>query len=330
MRAATRDTARCVALAHASADRGRPRGAASGLRDSAVRAGHAVWARRGEVSAVNASGNHPGVHRLWLEALALGYRVAVRPSQREPFTPHRLVGALRQAGVSEDQVVLLPTDHRAVDTLVHGADRSVVYGDDDDMVARYAHVPRVLPQGPGRTKILITADTDWRAHLDTIVGSVSDEGGTACVNATAILVEGDPVPVAEAVAARLSVLPSLPPQDEQAVLPVCPLDRAIALSAHLRTVAAVSRAWLGGNGIVGDLGDGSAVLRPAVHQVDSAGAGQLRAELPFPFVWVAPWTRADGRHCSVARHARPVGADTRRRAVGRAARGAHHRKPVHR
>jgi acyl-CoA reductase-like NAD-dependent aldehyde dehydrogenase len=293
VRAATQGTARFVGRARVSAERGRPQGAASDLRDAAVRGGHAVWARRGEVFAVNASGNHPGVHRLWLEALALGYRVAVRPSRREPFTPYRLVGALRRAGVAEDQLVLLPTDHRAADTVVREADRAVVYGG-DDVVARYAHDPRVLPQGPGRTKILITADTDWREHLDTIVGSVGDEGGTACVNATAILVEGDPAPVAEAVAARLSVLPSLPPQDERAVLPVCPLDRAVALSAHLGEVAAGTRAWLGRDGVVDDLGDGSAVLRPAVHQVDSPGAGQLRTELPFPCVWVAPWSRADG------------------------------------
>lgn len=293
VRAATQGTARFVRQARSSAGRGRPRGTVSGWRDPAVRQGHAVWARRGEVFAVNASGNHPGVHRLWLEALALGYRVAVCPSRREPFTPYRLVGALRQAGVGEDRLVLLPTDHRAADTMVRGADRAVVYGG-DEVVARYAHDSRVLPQGPGRTKILVTADTDWRDHLDTIVGSVGDEGGTACVNATAILVEDDPAPVAEAVAARLSVLPSLPPQDEHAVLPVCPLDRARALSSHLGSVAAGTRTWLGGDGIVDDLGDGSAVLRPSVHQVDSADAVQLRTELPFPCVWVAPWSRTDG------------------------------------
>ncbi|MGW2050529.1 aldehyde dehydrogenase family protein [Streptomyces sp. NPDC001858] len=293
VRAATRGTARFVRQARVSAERGRPQGAVAGLRDAAVSGGHAVWARRGDVFAVNASGNHPGVHRLWLEALALGYRVAVRPSRREPFTPHRLVAALRQAGVGEDQLVLLPTDHGAADTVVREADRAVVYGG-DDVVARFAHDPRVLPQGPGRTKILVTADTDWRDHLDTIVGSIADEAGTACVNATAVFVEGDPAPLAEAVAARLSVLPSLPPQDERAVLPVCPLDRAVALSAHLGKVAAGTRAWLGGDGIVDDLGDGSAVLRPAVHQVDGPGAGQLRTELPFPCVWVAPWSRADG------------------------------------
>jgi acyl-CoA reductase-like NAD-dependent aldehyde dehydrogenase len=75
-------------------------------QDPATRTGHAVWTRRGDVFAVHASGNHPGVHGLWLEAVALGYRVVVRPSQREPFTPHRLITALRQAGLGNDQVAL--------------------------------------------------------------------------------------------------------------------------------------------------------------------------------------------------------------------------------
>lgn len=293
VRAATRETARFVHRARTSAEQGRPQGAVAGSRLSVPGEGRAVWTRRGDVFAVNASGNHPGVHRLWLEALALGYRVAVRPSRREPFTPHRLVGALRRAGVHDDQLVLLPTDHRAAATMVAGADRTVVYGG-DDVVARYANDPRVLPQGPGRSKILVTADTDWRDHLDMIVGSVADEGGTACVNATAILVEGDPAPLAKALTARLSALPGLPPQDERAVLPVCRQERADALSSHLRRVASGTRAWLGGEGIAQSLGDGSAVLRPAVHQVDRADAVQLRTELPFPCVWLAPWSRADG------------------------------------
>ena len=60
--------------------------------------GGAVWARRGEVLAVHAPGNAPGVHGLWPQALALGYRVAIRPSRREPFTAHRLDHGLARAG----------------------------------------------------------------------------------------------------------------------------------------------------------------------------------------------------------------------------------------
>jgi hypothetical protein len=52
--------------------------------------------------------------------------------------------------------------------------------------------------------------------------------------------------------------------------------------------------WLGGDGVVDELGDGSAVLRPAVHQLDRPDAEQARVELAFPCVWVAPWTREAG------------------------------------
>ena len=71
----------------------------------------ALWVRRGEIFAVLASGNAPGVHAQWPQALALGYRVAVRPSRREPFTAHRLVHALRQSGFRDLDAVYLPTDY---------------------------------------------------------------------------------------------------------------------------------------------------------------------------------------------------------------------------
>jgi hypothetical protein len=50
----------------------------------------------------------------------------------------------------------------------------------------------------------------------------------------------------------------------------------------------------GADGVVAELGDGRAVLRPAVHVVHSPFARQLGVELPFPCVWVAPWNRRAG------------------------------------
>ena len=90
-----------------------------------------MWARRGEVLAVHAPGNAPGVHGLWPQALALGYRVAVRPSRREPFTAHRLIHALRQAGFRAEDALYLPTDHAVADELIRAADLSMVYGGQD-------------------------------------------------------------------------------------------------------------------------------------------------------------------------------------------------------
>jgi acyl-CoA reductase-like NAD-dependent aldehyde dehydrogenase len=291
VRSASDVIADAAARADETVQQARPSGAVGDWRDPSTISGRAVWTRRGNVFAVHAAGNHPGVHALWLEALAMGYRVAVRPSSREPFTPHRLITALRESGFGDDHVVLLPTDHTVAGDIIAGADLAMVYGS-DDVITKYAGHSTVLAQGPGRAKILVT--DDWRSHLDLIVDSVSDEGGTACINATAVFVDGDPAAVAEAIAARLSVLPSLPPEDEKAILPVQPLDTAQALEKFLLGRAASATAVLGGDGIVDDLGDGSAVLRPAVFRVDRADAPQTGIEMGFPCVWVAPWSLADG------------------------------------
>jgi acyl-CoA reductase-like NAD-dependent aldehyde dehydrogenase len=293
VRTATRTTAERVAQVRHSTECARPRGSAADWRDPSTRTGRAVWTRRGNVFAVHAAGNHPGTHSLWPEALALGFRVAVRPSRRDPFTPYRLITALRTAGFGDDQVTLLPTDHHGADAILHGADLGMVYGG-EEVVRKYGTDPTVLLQGPGRSKILLTADVDWREYLDVVVSSVSYHGGTGCVNTTAVFVEGDPAPLAEALAERLSALPSLPPEDDKAVLPVQPAESARAFEAYLLRKAAGTRAVLGGSGVVDELGDGSAVLRPAVHQLDDPTAPQAGVELPFPCVWVAPWTRAAG------------------------------------
>lgn len=293
VRRAVRTLAERLPLLRANLDGARPAGAADGWRASSARGGGAVWARRGATLAVQAAGNHPGPHGIWPEALALGFRVAVRPSTREPFTAHRLVAALRAAGFGPDHVVYLPTDHAGADELIRGADLGLVYGG-DDAVRKHAADPRVLTQGPGRSKILLTADVDWRAHLDLIVDSVAAHGGTGCVNTTAVLVEGDAAELGEALAERLSRLPALSPADPGAVLPVQPIEVASRFAKTVAAHAVGARPWLGADRIAADLGDGSAALRPAVHQLGSATDRRTRVELPFPCVWVAPWTPKDG------------------------------------
>ena len=270
----------------------RPSGASPDWRELAP-AGGAVWARRGEVLAVHAPGNAPGVHGLWPQALVLGYRVAIRPSRREPFTAHRLIHALRQKGFRAGEALYLPTDHTVADDVIQAADLAMVYGG-QDVVDKYARDPRVLINGPGRTKILITAECDWRDYLDVIVDSVANLGGMACVNATAVLYEGDAAPLAHAVAERLSTIAPLPNTDERAVLPTTSIETARALADHLAVRAAGTVPVLGADTVVADLGGGFAALRPAVHLLATPDPTKLNVELPFPCVWVSPWSRADG------------------------------------
>jgi acyl-CoA reductase-like NAD-dependent aldehyde dehydrogenase len=295
--AVTRSSARGVADAVASAfgvaQLARPGGAVLDWRDERTRDGAAVWVRRGHVFGVLASGNGPGVHGLWPQALALGYRVAVRPSRREPLTAHRLVNALREAGFRPEDAVYLPTDHRGADEIVRSADLAMVYGS-QDVVDLYANDPTVLVNGPGRAKILITADQDWRDYLDVITDSIANLGGIACVNTTAVLYEGDPTPLARAIGERLSAIPVLPTEDERAVLPTQNIDQAKALASYLAATAEGTTPVLGADQVVAALDDDCAALRPAVHLVAKPDVAKLNVELPFPCVWVSPWSRSEG------------------------------------
>jgi acyl-CoA reductase-like NAD-dependent aldehyde dehydrogenase len=245
------------------------------------------------VFGVLASGNGPGVHGLWPQALALGYRVAVRPSRREPLTAYRLVNALRHAGFRCEDTLYLPADHRGADELIRSADLAMVYGS-QDVVDMHSHDPTVLVNGPGRAKILITADQDWRDYLDVITDSIANLGGIACINTTAVLYEGDPTPLAHAIGDRLSAIPVLPTEDEQAVLPTQNLYQAKALARHLAAQAAGTTPVLGADQVVAALTDECAALRPAVHLLASPNVVKLNTELPFPCVWVSSWSRADG------------------------------------
>lgn len=292
-RSSARGVAEAVHRAVDSVAPARPVGATLDWHDEHTRQGSAVWTRRGEVLAVHASGNSPGVHGAWAQALALGYRVAIRPSRREPFTGHRLVNALRQAGFRPEDALYLPTDHAGAAEIITAADLAVVYGG-QDVVDTYAHDPTVLANGPGRTKILVTAERDWRDYLDVIVDSISGQGGMACTNATAVLYEGDPRPLAEAITARLAAIVPLPIADERAALPVQPLDAARRLAEYLAAKSGGATPLLGADQVVADLGDGSAALRPAVHLLERADIDTLNTELAFPCVWIAPWSRADG------------------------------------
>ncbi|BBY64890.1 aldehyde dehydrogenase family protein [Mycolicibacterium helvum] len=271
----------------------RPVGAVSDWETVQPGQATAIWSRRGELFGVHASGNAPGVHGLWPQALAMGYRVAVRPSRREPFTAHRLVTALREAGFREDDVTYLPTDHAGADEIIASADLALVYGG-SDVVAKYGGDGGVFVNGPGRTKILLTAEQDWRDHLEVIVESIARLGGMACVNTTAVLVEGDAAPLASAIADRLSTIEARPPDDERAILPTQSIESARAVAAFVAARAEGTTALLGADQIVADLGDGRAALRPAVHLLTDLDPGKLNTELPFPCVWVASWQRTDG------------------------------------
>src|SRR6202030_1386025 len=193
--------------------------------------------------------------------------LAIRPSRSEPFTAHRLVHALHTAGFRNEDVVYLPTDYAGADELIRAADLSMVYGG-QEVVDKYADDPTVFPNGPGRSKILITAEQDWRDYLDVIVDSIANLGGMDCVNTTAVLYEGNPAPLTHAIAERLSAIQPLTSEDERAILPTQPLEKAETLAKYLAVKAAGTTPLLCADQVMAPVGhglEGCVALRPAVH-----------------------------------------------------------------
>ncbi|WP_415947262.1 aldehyde dehydrogenase family protein [Streptomyces sp. KLOTTS4A1] len=255
----------------------------------------ARWVRRGGLLSVIAPSNHPGTHGAWLQALAMGYRVAVRPGGRDPFTPLRLVRALLTAGLHPGSVSLLPGGHATADVLTETGDLALVYGS-EATVTRLRGNDRVLVRGPGRSKILVDTEVD-EPLLDHLVSEIAGDGGVRCTNTTAVLTTGDHRLLAERLAERLAALPAHQVTDPRAVLPVRPRREAEALRAAAASAAGSAPDLVAAHlpeGPLAPVGGQAVALRPSVYLLDRPDHPALATELPFPCAWVAPWRRTDG------------------------------------
>ena len=54
--------------------------------------------------------NSPGVHSLWLPAIALQIPLALKPGSREPWTPYRMAQAMMRAGCPPEAFGYFPTN----------------------------------------------------------------------------------------------------------------------------------------------------------------------------------------------------------------------------
>lgn len=207
----------------------------------AINSGHAggyAWVPRGRVLAVLAPSNHAATHFTWALALALGWRVAVRPGARDPFTPWRLATALLEVGLPPGRLALLPGDHALVPLLVAGADRTVLYGG-DALAAEYAGRADVLVNGPGRSRVYVDlANAPPLAPLaDFLAECILHDGGRKCTATSALVLRGDAEPLLTAVAERLAAVPLLDPLDRAALVPAWPEPEAALVAAEALAAA---------------------------------------------------------------------------------------------
>lgn len=241
--------------------------------------------------------NSPGVHTLWLPAIALQIGLLLKPGSQEPWTPYRMVSAFIEAGVPKEAFALYPGGHDVGGTLLTRCQRSMVFGS-AQTVEQYEGNPRVQPHGPGFSKIILGDDIvdQWEDYLDLMVESVFSNSGRSCINCSGIWASRHTEKIAEALAERLGPEDVLPPEDPNAGL------------AAFTSAAMATGTWgmveqdLRESGVK-DLTAGHgdrlvekercAYLRPMVVHADSPERGVASKEYMFPFVSVVNCAQKD-------------------------------------
>ena len=262
--------------------------------------GHALsFVSRSPTLGVVLPSNSPGVHSLWVPALALKTALVLKPGTAEPWTPYRLIQAFLAAGAPPEAFGFYPTDHAGAGEVLRRCGRGMVFGDVGSTRAWQAD-PRVEVHGPGYSKVLLGPDAaeEWESHLDVMVSSVAENGGRSCVNASGVWTPSHAEAIAEALARRLAAI--VPRAEDDPAAQLAPF--ATPLIAH-RISALIDRE-LEGPGAVDVTArhrpgprvvewEGATYLLPTVVLCDSPEHPLANREFLFPFVSVVPVPAAD-------------------------------------
>ncbi|HRW55225.1 MAG TPA: aldehyde dehydrogenase family protein, partial [Phycisphaerae bacterium] len=161
--------------------------------------------------------NSPGVHALWIPAIALKCPLVLKPGREEPWSPLRIIESFKAAGVPAEAFGFYPTDHGGAGEILRNTGRSMLFGGDATTKA-YANDSRVELHGPGYTKIAFGDDMadDWEKHIDLMVQSIAANGGRSCINCSSVWTPKHGRQIAEALAKELAKVQALPADDPNA------------------------------------------------------------------------------------------------------------------
>jgi acyl-CoA reductase-like NAD-dependent aldehyde dehydrogenase len=175
------------------------------------------WFREAKTFGAILPSNSPGVHSLWIPAIAMKTPIVLKPGREEPWTPLRVIEALAAAGVPREAFGFYPTDHGGASTILQVVDRAMLFGD-AAITKAWSHDPRIELHGPGYSKVILGEDAadEWEKHIDLIASSISANGGRSCINASAVWTPKNGDAIADALAKKLAQVKALPAEDPQA------------------------------------------------------------------------------------------------------------------
>ena len=262
--------------------------------------GHALsFVPRSPTLGVVLPSNSPGVHSLWVPAVALRTALVLKPGTAEPWTPYRILQAFIKAGAPPDMFGFYPTDHAGAGEVLRRCGRGIVFGDVASTRPWLAD-PRIEVHGPGYSKVVLGEDwaADWPRYLDVMVSSVVENGGRSCVNASGVWTPSHAAEIADAIARRVAGIAPRAEDDPHAQLaPFTDPGVARRISAMIDRdlevpgAVDVTARHRGGSRLVE--WEGATYLLPTVVLCDSPEHPLANREFLFPFASVVQVASSD-------------------------------------
>jgi RHH-type proline utilization regulon transcriptional repressor/proline dehydrogenase/delta 1-pyrroline-5-carboxylate dehydrogenase len=222
-------------------------------------------------------------------ALAAGNAVVLKPAEQSPATALALVEALREAGVPEGVIALLPghgevgaalVAHPGVQTIAFTGSSAVgleIIGRAAQTPSGQAHVKRVVAEMGGKNCVIVDSDADLDEAVPAIVASAFVYAGQKCSAASRVLAhEAVADNLAQRLAGAVELLQVGQAQDlETDVPPVIEREAQERIAGYAERAAregqvlaaaptAGGPGWFCAPTLVGDLEPSSPVLREEV------------------------------------------------------------------
>jgi malonate-semialdehyde dehydrogenase (acetylating) / methylmalonate-semialdehyde dehydrogenase len=159
--------------------------------------------------------NFPAMVPLWMYpfSIACGNAFILKPSEKVPLTPTRVVELLAEAGVPPGVMSLLHGGKDAVDALLHHPLVKSVSFVGSTPVAKYIYTTaaaqgkRVQALGGAKNHLVVMPDADMPKAVEAIIGSAFGAAGERCLAGSVLVPVGDAAgPLLELLARRTEAL----------------------------------------------------------------------------------------------------------------------------
>jgi malonate-semialdehyde dehydrogenase (acetylating) / methylmalonate-semialdehyde dehydrogenase len=143
--------------------------------------------------------NFPSMVPLWMYpfAIACGNTFVLKPSEKVPLTPARIIELLHDAGLPPGVLNLIQGGKEAVDALLHHPLVKAVSFVGSTPIAKYIYTTaaaegkRVQALGGAKNHLVVMADADMPKTVEAIISSAFGAAGERCLAGSVLVPVGD-------------------------------------------------------------------------------------------------------------------------------------------